>query len=318
MRQLTDLAAIRGFNYQPGYGSTGLEIWRSFDAAAIAREIACGKAAFPGMNAVRFWLSWDAWQRDPPRFAADFATALAIFAGHGLMVMAVLFNRWHDQTLDYGGVYLDHVIPGSQLYRADLFDPYIAAIVGAHRDDARIFAWDLCNEPGWCGARAPALEPAIAHEYAWLARMRERCREVGASAPLTVGAAPTLDLVRHWEPLSDLITFHPYPLADWAPPERFEPFLDACVAFACERGKPILATECCWGSLDDLRRAEIVAYTLGQLKRRGLGWMAYLLHHSLIADAHRPAFGPLSAPGNLAFLEADGSLRPGHEVFNAY
>jgi hypothetical protein len=47
-------------------------------------------------------------------------------------------------------------------------------------------------------------------------------------------------------------------------------------------------------------------------------WLVYLLNHSLIADAHRPEFGPLSMPGNLAFIEADGSLRPGHDVFNEF
>jgi hypothetical protein len=57
---------------------------------------------------------------------------------------------------------------------------------------------------------------------------------------------------------------------------------------------------------------------LGQLKQRGIGFLVYLLHHSLIADAHRIEFGPLSAPGNLAFIEADGALRPGHEAYNEF
>lgn len=42
------------------------------------------------------------------------------------------------------------------------------------------------------------------------------------------------------------------------------------------------------------------------------------LHHSLIADAHRPESGPVGNPGNLAFIEADGTLRAGHEVFNEF
>jgi hypothetical protein len=70
--------------------------------------------------------------------------------------------------------------------------------------------------------------------------------------------------------------------------------------------------------LDDAKRVEIIRYTLGELKKRDIGWLAYLLHHSLIADAHRPAFGPVGDPGNLAFIEAEGTLRPGHEVFNAF
>jgi hypothetical protein len=30
---------IRGFNYQPSYGSSGLELWRRFDADIIRKEI---------------------------------------------------------------------------------------------------------------------------------------------------------------------------------------------------------------------------------------------------------------------------------------
>ena len=82
--------------------------------------------------------------------------------------------------------------------------------------------------------------------------------------------------------------------------------------------KPLLSTECCWGSLDDAVRTQSVRYTLEQLKKREIGWLVYLLHHSLIADAHRPEFGPVTEPGNLAFIEADDTLRPGHEVFNEF
>ncbi|GEM_PF-1271809 len=56
--------------------------------------------------------------------------------------------------------------------------------------------------------------------------------------------------------------------------------------------------------------------TLAQLKKRGIGWRVYLLHHSLFADAHRAEFGPLGSTGNLAFMKADGRIRPGHGVFN--
>ncbi len=34
---------------------------------------------------------------------------------------------------------------------------------------------------------------------------------------------------------------------------------------------------------------------------------------------YQPSYGSSgSDPGNLAFIEADGSLRPGHEVFNEF
>ena len=83
-------------------------------------------------------------------------------------------------------------------------------------------------------------------------------------------------------------------------------------------GLPVVATETCWGSLDDAKRVEIIRYALGELKKSKVGWLAYLLHHSLIAEAHRGEFGPVGEPGNLSFIEADGSLRAGHDVFNQF
>ncbi len=35
-------------------------------------------------------------------------------------------------------------------------------------------------------------------------------------------------------------------------------------------------------------------------------------------DAHRPEFGPVGGPGNLAFIEAGSLLRPGHGIFNEF
>ena len=108
-----DYSRIRGFNYQPSYGSHGLEIWRRFDADIVDVELARGRKYFPGMNAIRLWLSWDAFNRDAETFARSFDLALALADGHGMMVMPVLFNRWHNEVLDFGGLYLDHFLPDS-------------------------------------------------------------------------------------------------------------------------------------------------------------------------------------------------------------
>lgn len=325
-----DYAAIRGFNYQPSYGSTGYELWHSFDAAVVKEELARGKTHFPGMNAIRLWLSWEAFVRDPAGFSRNFETALALAAELDLAVMPVLFNRWHAWYLDYGGIYIDHFYPEvRQLEGRSVFAPYLETIVGNHADDARILAWDLCNEPQF-GSPCDEVNQA---EFGWLEGLYGSCKDLGASAPITVGIAMfhSAEGVRHIEPISDLLSIHPYWFGEgFKPPagrtfpaaftERaaFEAVLDACLAVAHEAGKPLLATETCWGALDDAARVAIIRYTLGELVKRRVGFLAYLLHHSLIADAHRPEYGPVGHPGNLAFIEADGSLRPGHAVFNEF
>lgn len=318
-----DYSLIKGFNYQPSWGSSGFEIWRNFDLERMSHELALGKCYFPGMNAIRLWLSHDAWVRSPEKFEAAFENALMIASRHSLVVMPVLFNRWHDATLDYGGIYIDHFLPKvSWVQNKNQPAAFTEAIVSAHAADPRIFAWDLCNEPFSYSCPPEDIPEIVSAEITWLEELYRITRQCNAQAPITVGIhmGHGLEGIRQVEPICDVLSIHPYWTWDSPPMEKasYEKLLDEYVEFANIAGKSLLATETCWGAVDDARRVEIVRYTLGELEKRAIGWLAYLLHHSLVADAHRPEYGPLSAPGNLAFIEADGKLRPGHDVFNEF
>jgi hypothetical protein len=323
---------IRGFNYQPSSGTSGLEVWRQFDAKTVELEIGRGKRHFPGMNTLRWWHSWEAFSRDPKRYAEKFEASLTISKKFGCMAIPVLFNRWHDAVLDFGGIYVDHFLPGSFSAGPGIFDRYLTDVVGPHINDPRILAWDLCNEPywyrqdyvpPWINANVMAgldkVAPLVAEaETAWLKRLYDQCKALGCVAPLTVGGWANLPL-EAVNSISDILTIHPY----WRHDQKmdkaaFEAMLDADMNYARKVGKPLIATECCWGDMNDAVRAESVRYTLEQLTRRGIGFTAHLLHHALVADAHRPEFGYVGAPGYMAFVEADGSLRLGHEVFNEF
>ena len=51
-----EYSKIKGFNYQPSWGSSGLEIWRNFDSERVGHELSLEKLYFLGMNAIRLWL----------------------------------------------------------------------------------------------------------------------------------------------------------------------------------------------------------------------------------------------------------------------
>ncbi len=314
-----DWSGVRGFNYQPSYGSTGLDLWQKFDAPVIERELGLGKKYFPRMNAIRLWLSWDSFLRDPKKFAGNFDKALAIAAKFELVVMPVLFNRWHNWHLDYGGIYVDHLLPNASWFKeSKTFDAFVETVASGHKDDPRIFAWDLCNEPYSYNFSPQSVLPQIVEwETAWLRGLYDKCKALGVKAPITVGIHPATS-PKTVNGMSDVLSIHPYYDHNRSNKEAYQKQLGAEVGFAQKVGKPILATECCGGGPDDESRVESIRYTLAQLKRRGVGWLVYLLHHSLIADAHRPQFGPNGGASSLAFIEADGSLRPGHEVFNEF
>jgi hypothetical protein len=59
-------------------------------------------------------------------------------------------------------------------------------------------------------------------------------------------------------------------------------------------------------------------YTLGELRKREIGFVVHALQHSLVADLHYPAYGPVGGPEVLHFVNPDGSLRAGHEAFNEF
>jgi len=329
---------VRGFNYDGSWGTSALDLWQHHDHGTMAVEIARAKAYFPGWNTVRWWMSEGSYQRNPERFLANFQAGLTLFAEHGIAVVALLFNRWRNPTCDFGGVNLEHIVPGLSPLPDDVFayaegdgprEParierlhqrYLEDVVGAHKDDPRICCWDLCNEP----LHRPYLDdddsPILAAELRWLTWLYRTCKRLGATQPLTVGNIPGLRVLELTEPISHILSTHPYfvwnsPGADKAAYERS---LDESVAFAARHGKELLSSETVWGAVDDAQRVEVLRYTLGELTKRDMGFLAHALQHSLVADLHYPEYGPVDTPGAMHFVNPDGSLRAGHEAFNEF
>jgi hypothetical protein len=335
---------VFGFNYDGSWGTSGLDLWQHHSSGTMAVEVARGKRAFPGWNTARWWLSHEAFQRDPERFLADFESGLRIFDEHGIAVVPLLFNRWRDPVCDFGGVALDHIVPGLSVWSLpddlfaelrvsgrtpapveELFAAYLQAVVGRHAEDPRIHAWDLCNEPLMGAYGLEEGNPVRDAEVRWLTWVYRFAKELGATQPLTIGNYNSLEILKLTEPISDILSFHPYWM--WnseeqgrgpAPKEDYEAYLDACVAFAAEKGKDLYASETVWGARDDEKHVEVMRYTLGELRARGVGFTVHALHHSLVADLHRDEFGPVGWPETLHFIEVDGRVRVGHEAFNDF
>ena len=319
---------IRGFNYQPSYGTTEVDTWLKFNPDIVELELGRGKKYFPKMNAIRVWLSWGAFKCDPNRLSASFGRLLDIAERYDLAVMPLLFNRWHDPFLDWGGIYVDHFYPKlswvsmdeQRKFNKKWFDPYLTRIVGEHARDDRVFMWDLCNEPFSYYGTLNEFSGTKEAEFAWLQNVYDTCKSLGARAPLCVGMHPGYGIkgTELVESISDVLTIHPYYVPRNHTRIEYERELDGYVELSKKVGKPLLASETCWGAVEDVERVEIIRYTLSQLKKRGIGWLCHALHHSFVTDLHRPEYGPVGPPGYMAFIEKDGSLRKGHEIFNEF
>ena len=320
-----DYTHVRGFNYQPSYGSTSFENWLYFKPDIVELELRRGKDYFPAFNTVRYWLSRDAYLRDPEKFVMDFEKSLAIADTLGLKVIPCLFNRWHDPDLDCGGIYIDHFLPRYSfvLYRENNLAKYIIDLVSAHVDDDRILLWDICNEPFHYRSVEDVSTEIENNEYEWLRDMRDLIRSVDQNKPIGVSIHPLhgmAGLIRI-EPLCDVLLIHPYYMGEIDNTDQrreYEQFVAESKYFSEKCNKPILVTETCWGSLDDHKRAEYVKYTLEVLAENNMGFLVHALHYSKVADLHNPEDGPVGLPGNLAFINADGSLREGHDIFNSF
>jgi hypothetical protein len=255
---------------------------------------------------VRLWLSFEAFLKDPQRFAGTFQTVLGTCEKYQLKALPVLFNNWHSVP-DFGGISSEMIGYWFAAFGRKgeapnyVFRPYLELLFRDHAADARILAWDLCNEPFNSGQDV---------FVEWLRHTYQLAKRLGAVQPIGVSVAASLEQLQLVQPFSDVLMIHPYFAANVA----WEPLH----GFAALHGKALLATECCWGALDDARRAEIVRTDLGVLQKQRVGFLAHALQESYVADLHRPQYGVLSEAEYMAFIHMDGSLRPGHEVFNQF
>ena len=324
---MTDYSKVRGFNYQPSYASTSFESWRQFDPQIWELELRRGKEFFPGINAMRIWLDWEAYRRNTKEFVKNFATVVDLCDRIcGAKTLPVLFNRWHNQFLDCGGIYIEHFVPGWAWLNdgESKFDPYVEDIVKPYIKDERILAWDVCNEPFTYEFPNPELTYIEECEFQWLSRISRKIKEIGAIQDVGISIHPHHKKagLERVEPIEDVLFVHPYfegSLDDEEYKANWQRELDDMVDVGKASGKPLLVTEFAWGTLhNDLLRAQTLEYSMKAYVERGIGFMPHALHHSLVADLHDPEYGPVAYPGNLMFIGPDGRMRPYHDVFNKY
>lgn len=149
-----------GVNYIPAYAINQLEMWQAetFDTAAIEHELSL--AAGLGMNTLRVFLHDLLWQQDSTGFKNRIDAFLRVCARSGVRPMLVLFDSCWNPDAQSGkqpdpkpGVHnsgwvkspaLRHLQDHNEYSR---LEQYVTGVIRAFRDDPRVLAWDLWNEP---------------------------------------------------------------------------------------------------------------------------------------------------------------------------
>ena len=309
---------VRGFNYHPTYSYGSLEDWLLFDEEVWRRELTEGKKFFPGMNTIRIWLSWNAFCRGEKKFIDSIRRVMDICRELDLYVIPCLFNRWHDPMVLCDSIFIDHFLPDSSwLHKfGNLFEDYIDALCAAFGDEERILVWDICNEPFAYNGEFPMQETVEKCELMWLEKMAARMRANKVSQPLGIGSTGDQPM-EIFNNMCDVYLTHMYYRGEEI--SKFEDTVRGFVEESKKFDKPLITSECCWGSLDDKEREKFISVALSTFKKYGIGFVAHALWYSGCADLHDPCDGRVTDNiGNLCFIRKDGSLRPYHEIYNEF
>ncbi len=245
-----------GSNYIPAYAVNQLEMWQpdSFDPDRIDMEL--GWAEGLGMNVMRVFLHDLLWQRDAAGFTKRIDRFLKAADKHKIRIIFVLFDScWNpfpelgQQAAPKPGVHNPGWVqsPGAAALmdkaQTDRVLEYAKDVVAAFRDDKRVLAWDLWNEPDNTNENRSGEPPNKADlVLRLLPRVFAFARAGLPTQPLTSAVwkgdwsspAAWTPMERAQLELSDVISFHNYD----GPPE-FEKrvrWLDAL-------HRPILCTE---------------------------------------------------------------------------
>jgi hypothetical protein len=223
-----------GANFVPSTAINQLEMWQAetFDTATISRELKW--ASEIGMNTMRVFLHDLAYQQDPEGFMERIDLFLKICERYGITPMFVLFDSCWDPFPRAGKQHEPAPFlhnsgwvqsPGADALKNDgeqvRLENYVKGIVSRFKNDKRVLAWDVWNEPdNTNNSSYGRFEPYDKVElvYQLLKKAFQWTRSAGPDQPVTAGIWygnwSHYDSLRPMEKLmidsSDIISFHNY------------------------------------------------------------------------------------------------------------
>lgn len=234
---------LNGVNYIPANAINYTAMWdkTSFSPKLIDSELQLMEDI--GMNCVRVVMQHAVYADNPKYFKKAFRRFLDICERHGILVMPIFFD---DCAF---GVNTDPVVgrqpeplegwyawawspsPGYTMVVDERehgkLETYVKDVMRTFRDDKRILAWDLYNEP--TNSRYSERSwPLLRKVFRW-------AREINPSQPITSGTyAENPKLEEFLSENSDIITFHMY-----ADKEVTRKWMERMTA----KGRPVICTE---------------------------------------------------------------------------
>ena len=216
-----DYSDLRGVCHNPKAGQTKEEMAQQLEYAARLN-----------LNAVRFWMSQEEWEKNPEAYEKMLLDFTDSCEEKGIGIMPIFWN---------GNFIEDYTEAGEEEWKKKR--TYAEAIICLLKPKKGLLMWDVFNEPfcnTYLGSASPEDYPRKKEKLA--KDLRKHCeliRELDPDTPITVGH----ELSSHMDSTSDLVdvlSFH-----DYMPTRsRMEAaYQTAGQLSEAEGGKPILNTE---------------------------------------------------------------------------
>lgn len=264
MKPLSDYSHIRGICCAPAMPDP-----RTGDRTRMNRDLEFCKRL--NLNSTRFWMSQQAYERDPESYIARVKEYVQICYEHGITSMPILWN---------GNPIHDFTPPTEEEW--EKMEAYAKAVIDALRDEPGLLMWDVINEP-MCNDYMNAVKGTDQYEVrfaqleAYVRRMTKIVRSLDSENCITVGHE-NWSHCRSSNDLVDVISFHDYT----GTRAEMENAILQCKQMSEELGKPILNTETgCVG------RANPYDVELEMCAKHKVGWYLFLLvHEGFWSDIH--------------------------------
>ena len=250
---------LTGSNFLPSNVINRLDMYQSYKSdehlSVADKELALHHSI--GFNTVRLWVDFDCYYLEKEKYLDILEKYISLCAKHHQLVMLVLTHEedlpWEDtfipRTLgpqkkyythfnrDYDTYYIHHEQKKHYFEYDELkpiFIEMIEVIVNKYKNDPRVFAWNLYNEPGiTIGERAVPI----------LKTMFELIRKINPIQPLTADVWRNVD--ENGIPFSkeeqyaleesDFISFHSY--------NKFDTFQRRILSIKNNNPRPFFLTE---------------------------------------------------------------------------
>ncbi|WP_199174696.1 glycoside hydrolase 5 family protein [Halegenticoccus soli] len=196
---------VRGAVYIPARAYNRYQMWHDYDPAVVERDL--GYAARLDLNALRTWLSYEFWLQDPEAHLDALEHFLDTADRYGIRILLGLFDGVGREPT-YENLIDDDPLTAVQTHspstrtvrNEELWDEprrYVERFMDRYRDDDRLLAIELTNEPGWSRA-----EVRFSREMA--GALADRRGDV----PLTVGSTSLANNAEYLGWGMDIVQFH--------------------------------------------------------------------------------------------------------------